>query len=83
MSDRPRHPKKEVEEALQYAESKAWHVIKSAGHGHSWGHADCPGPERIYIWSTPRDPQNHAKRIRQAVDNCQHHATEQREADNG
>jgi hypothetical protein len=32
---RKKHPKKEIEEALQYAESHGWRLV--LGGGHAWG----------------------------------------------
>ncbi|MGH8226913.1 MAG: hypothetical protein ACREU3_03240 [Steroidobacteraceae bacterium] len=77
MSGRSRHPKKEVEEALQYAEHAGWQV--SIGGSHAWGKIYCPYNDRecrcgefciASIWSTPRNPGNHASQIRRVVDNC-------------
>ena len=74
---RARHPKKEVEDALAYAESNGWRV--EVGGSHAWGRIYCPfeDPECrcgefciASVWSTPRDPGNHARQIRRVVDNC-------------
>jgi hypothetical protein len=65
------HANKHIREALKYAAYKGWNVVE--GGGHAWGkiycehgHADC----WMMIWSTPRTPENHAKRIRKVVDAC-------------
>jgi hypothetical protein len=70
---RKRHPKKEVEAALQYAEHHGWTVTDTAS-GHRWGVAVCPGDctPPTSIWSTPRVPANHARHIRRNVDRCPH-----------
>lgn len=70
---RKRHPKKEVEDALQYAEANGWTVNDTAS-GHRWGVAVCPGDctPPTSIWSTPRVPANHARQIRRNVDRCPH-----------
>ncbi|NJD89218.1 MAG: hypothetical protein FIB05_14550 [Betaproteobacteria bacterium] len=74
---RPRHPKKEVEEALRYAEARGWRI--DVGGSHAWGRMYCPAndPECrcgefciTSIWSTPKDPRNHARQLRRVVDNC-------------
>src|SRR5947208_14644017 len=60
-----RHPNKEIEAALQYARSKGWSVIKSL-KGHCWGIIRCShgrGGSQKSVWSTPKNPQNHAKAI--------------------
>ena len=71
------HPNKEVESALQYAEAKGWRVEIASGH--AWGRMYCPYNSRACrcgefcissIWSTPRNPANHAKQLRRVVDNC-------------
>jgi hypothetical protein len=71
---RPRHPSKEIEAAVQFAESAGWTVEIS--NGHAWGHLLCPQHSRdgcmVSIWSTPRNRQNHANGIRRAVARCSH-----------
>jgi hypothetical protein len=70
-----RHPNKEIEAAIQYAESNGWRVVQTPG-GHNWGYMLCPHEARDgcrkAIYSTPRNPENHAKSIRSAVDGCPH-----------
>jgi hypothetical protein len=72
MARRPRHPKKEVEGALAYAEAHGWTVTTRPGHGHAWGIARCSESCVAWVWSTPRSPDNHARDIRHAVDRCEH-----------
>jgi hypothetical protein len=71
---RPRHPKKHIEAAVGYAESRGWRVELSAGH--AWGFLLCPrygqGGCDIAVYSTPRVPENHARQIRRRVDRCPH-----------
>jgi len=74
---RNRHPKKEVEEALVYAEKFGWRV--EIGGTHAWGRIYCPYNDQecrcgefciSSIWSTPRSATNHAKQIRRVIDSC-------------
>jgi hypothetical protein len=74
---RPKHPKKEVEEALRLAEDQGWRV--EAGGSHAWGRMYCPynDPECrcgefciTSIWSTPKNAGNHARQLKRVVDNC-------------
>ena len=69
---RPRHPNKEVEAAIAAAEHAGWTVHLSKGH--AWGHLYCPLSTRegciVAVWSTPRNPENHAKGIVRAVKRC-------------
>lgn len=71
---RHRHPDKHIEKAVQYAESLGWRVELS--NGHAWGHLLCPHATRegciVGVWSTPRNPENHARQIRREVDQCPH-----------
>ena len=71
---RPRHPKKEIEEAVVYAESRGWDLIRSGSH--VWGILHCPGRgrggHRVSVYSTPRNPTAHARDLRREVDRCQH-----------
>jgi hypothetical protein len=71
------HPKKEIEEALRYAEAKGWRV--ELGGSHAWGKMLCPSREDLCrcgefcitsIWSTPKNATTHAKQLRRVVDNC-------------
>lgn len=74
---RKRHPKPEVESALRHAEQSGWKVI--VGGSHAWGRMACPHADAqcrcgefclASIWSTPRNPGNHARQLRRIVDNC-------------
>ena len=38
---RKKHSKKEIEEALNYAEKLGWRI--QVGGGHAWGKMYCPG----------------------------------------
>lgn len=66
---RNRHPKKDVEAALRDMEAAGWTVTPTKA-GHRWGKARCSIDCEESIWSTPRSPQNHAKRLRRAIANC-------------
>ncbi|MGQ0805942.1 MAG: hypothetical protein ACT4PI_19065 [Actinomycetota bacterium] len=73
MARRDRHPKKEVEAALQYAEAREWAVEQlKARRGHAWGVAKCARTCIVWINSTPRNPGTHAKKIVRAVGRCPH-----------
>lgn len=78
---RPRHSDRHIEAALRHAEASGWRVEASGAHAHSWGRMFCPhnrddcrcGEFCITgIWSTPRDPEIHARQIRRVVDGCIH-----------
>ncbi|HJV02485.1 MAG TPA: hypothetical protein VJ752_18250 [Burkholderiaceae bacterium] len=77
---RTSHPHKDVDAALRYAEEHGWSV--NVGGSHAWGRIYCPYNNNdcrcgefciTSIWSTPRNPGNHAKAIRRVVDNCTEH----------
>jgi hypothetical protein len=71
---RLRHPNKDIEAAVQYAEQAGWHVKMSKGH--AWGRLFCASATRfgciVSVWSTPCSPHNHARHIRKQVDSCPH-----------
>jgi hypothetical protein len=71
---RSRHPNKEIEAALQYAEARGWRVVGKRGH--AWGQILCSFGKRggciKSVYSTPKDPYKHALQLRQYVDNCPH-----------
>lgn len=78
---RPRHPNQHIERAVKYAESLGWRVEIS--NGHAWGFLLCPERTRagcrIGVWSTPKSPENHARRITRDVDTCQHRTSAEAE----
>lgn len=73
---RKKHPNKEIEMAIQYAEKLQWRYRKTGDSAHAWGRLLCPLQERegcsMSIWSTPRNPEVHAKQIRRRIDGCPH-----------
>ena len=77
---RPKHPNKEIEQAIKYAELKRWRYVPSGNSAHSWGRLLCPLSNRqghsMSIWSTPRTPENHAQQIKRTVDACEHQGDE-------
>jgi hypothetical protein len=87
---RARHPSKEIEEALRYAEGNGWRV--AVGGGHAWGKIYCPFNDiacrsgTFYIasiWSTPRNPEDFARAVRRVVNNCTARRTSDRSGDAG
>ena len=73
---RPKHPNKEIERAIQYAESKGWRYFPSGQSAHAWGRLLCFLESReghsMSVWSTPKSAENHARQIRRNVDSCEH-----------
>lgn len=73
---RLKHPNKNIEKAIKYAESKGWRHQQTGGSAHAWGRLLCPLASReghtMSIWSTPKNPDNHAKQIKRNVDACEH-----------
>lgn len=80
MGGGPRHSNNAIAEAIAYAQSNRWTVMKSTGgSAHAWGIMRCPGDcPQVSIFSTPRVPENHARALRRAVDRCPHSSTEGR-----
>lgn len=74
---RPRHPDKDVEEAVRYAEERGW-TVRMQGH---WGRLYCAQADRegcqFGVWSTPKNAGNHAKQIVRVVDRCPHQKREE------
>ncbi len=77
MAKQLKHPNKEIRTAVEYAVSKGWRVEKCEGH--AWGRILCPNNDKecrcgefciMSIWSTPKSPQNFARRIIQKIDTC-------------
>jgi hypothetical protein len=72
MAVRSRHPNKEVEAVVAYAEVKNW-TLRKMGH---WGRLFCPQADRdgcqVAVNGTPRNPEVHARHIKRSVDRCPH-----------
>ncbi|TVR53792.1 MAG: hypothetical protein EA421_10015 [Gemmatimonadales bacterium] len=76
---RTRHPDPAVEAALRYAERHGW--VVEVRRGHAWGRLKCPWNDPdcrcgefclTSIWSTPRNPESHARSLKRVVDRCRH-----------
>lgn len=74
---RRRHPDKDIEEALRYAEMRGWTV--EPGGSHAWGRMYCPYDDEncrcgefciTSIWSTPANATHHARALKRVVDRC-------------
>jgi hypothetical protein len=76
MRKRVKHPDKEIEEAISYAEENGWIYKDSGKSSHAWGKLFCPLHTReghkMSIWSTPRDPFIHAQQIKRFITKCKH-----------
>lgn len=76
MLVRPKHPSKEIEEAIRYAELNGWRYQPTGNSAHAWGRLLCPLASReghaMSIWSTPKSTENHARQIKHNVDVCEH-----------
>lgn len=71
---RNRHPDKDIEEAVAFAEEIGWRVV--AVKGHAWARLYCAHHDRegckVSVWSTPRSGGDHARDIIRAVNRCPH-----------
>jgi hypothetical protein len=67
-----------LKKAVKYAETLGWRVEMS--NGHASGHLLCPFARRegciAAVWSTPKNPENHARHIRRDVDACDHESSD-------
>ncbi|MBU60590.1 MAG: hypothetical protein CL543_17230 [Alcanivorax sp.] len=76
---RKKHPKRVLELSVRYAEQHGWRVRPTGKSAHAWGILECPNNDagcrcgrfcRVSIWSTPANPEAHARALRRAVDGC-------------
>lgn len=78
---RTKHPSKDIETALQELEALGWSVEEAKGRSaHSWGYILCPANAgnacrsgvfcRMSVWSTPRNPRNHARELIRKASGC-------------
>ncbi|MBI1346984.1 hypothetical protein GC163_11920 [bacterium] len=68
-----KHANKHIRDAIEYAQEKGWTL--RPGH-HAFCILYCPAGMRggcqKSVWSTPRNPEAHARDIRREVDKCPH-----------
>lgn len=57
----PKHPKKEINDALDYADQLGFGVEQTAA-GHKWGRITCSCRAMLSVWSTPKIPSTMADR---------------------
>lgn len=74
---RKKHKSEEIEAVLKELEALGWSVVE--GQGHAWGLLRCPINSsdcrcgefcQMSVWSTPKDPERHAKKLRQKALAC-------------
>jgi len=68
-----KHPNKHIREAIEHAESHGWEVVESGKSAHAFCRLRCllgHTEHQMSIWSTPRNPENHAKQILRKVNQC-------------
>ena len=70
-----KHPKKEVNEALDYADKQGLTVERTSA-GHKWGRIRCSCGAFFSIWSTLQSPHDHSRQVRRWVDQHQHDVEE-------
>ena len=74
-----RHPNKEINAAVDHALSLGWTLVSPCAH--AWGILRCPAASRdgckISVWSTPKDPEGFARRLRRQIDKCDHSPPEE------
>lgn len=62
----PKGQHKEIAKALREAKEAGFTVIERKS-GHVWGKVVAPNGQELKVWSTPRNPETMAKRIREFV----------------
>ncbi len=65
-----RHSDKDIRKAVRLALDAGWALEE--GKGHRFGTLRCGDGCEVAVWSTPRNPTTHAKRIRETVQRCPH-----------
>lgn len=76
MPHRSKHPQKEIEDAIKYAEDHGWSYKPSGHSAHACARMLCPLRTtegcQMSIWSTPRSASQHARQITRRVQQCTH-----------
>lgn len=66
-----RHPNKHIQAAIEYAIENGW-TFKLSG-GHAFGILRCGAEGGVCqksVWSTPKNPEKHARYLKRCVDRC-------------
>ncbi len=70
------HPDKHIRAAIEQAEELGWRFEKAGPRAHAFGTLYCPESSRVgcivHVFSTPKNPENHANWIRRQVARCTH-----------
>ncbi len=73
------HPNKHIRAAIEYAIDKGWRVKKAGARAHIWGELYCLHAQRggciVRVFSTPKNPEGHARFIRRQINTCPHQAS--------
>lgn len=76
------HPNKAIRGAIDYAIRNGWRFVKSGPRAHTYGRLYCPAAQRggciVSVYGTPKNPEKHARFVRDEVDGCPHGAGDDR-----
>jgi hypothetical protein len=67
------HSNKHIRGALKYASGNGWMIKKSGPRAHAWGIVYCAFGHSFCwfaVYSTPKNPERHARDLRRTVDRC-------------
>jgi len=73
MAKRPKHTNKHIAAAIDYALKNGWKYIETGKSAHAFCILRCisgHGEHSISVSSTPRNPENDAKKILKLVKKC-------------
>ncbi|QEY24794.1 hypothetical protein [Neisseria animalis] len=68
-----KHPDKHIQAAIEYALQHGWQLVKSGSSSHAFCRLKCiykHSEHQMSVWSTPQNPENHAKQIIRKADQC-------------
>lgn len=71
-----KHPKQDIQDAIEYAVSKGWRIIETGNSSHAFCRLYCPEKStagcKLSVWSTPGNEKAHSRMIKRQVDKCPH-----------
>jgi hypothetical protein len=68
-----KHPNKHIREAIKLAVANGWEMVDTGKSAHAFCRLRCVAghtEHQMSIWSTPKNPENHAKQILHKVQQC-------------
>ncbi|MBP3194105.1 MAG: hypothetical protein J6M05_00340 [Cardiobacteriaceae bacterium] len=68
-----KHPNKHIRDAIEFALQNGWEIVPAGKSAHAFCRLRCVKKHtehQMSVWSTPRNPELHAKQILRKIKEC-------------